>query len=103
MTGRNVKIMFVYNEPAMFLNDYLVIADLHIGISREIAKSGVSLPSQISKLSARLNALKKQTLTKHLIVAGDFKHSIPWISYAEQREVPELLRRLDFEKIIITK
>ena len=95
--------MFVYNEPAMFVGDYLVIADLHIGISREIAKSGVSLPSQIAKLSTKLNDMKKQTNTKNLIVAGDFKHSIPWISYAEQREVPALLRRLDFEKIIITK
>ncbi|MBS3054401.1 MAG: metallophosphoesterase [Candidatus Aenigmarchaeota archaeon] len=100
---KKLMVMFVYNEPALFVGDYLVIADLHIGISREMAKAGVSLPSQIAGLSAKLNGLKKQTNTKNLLVAGDFKHSIPWISYAEQREVPEILRRLDFEKIIITK
>lgn len=95
--------MFVYNQPAMFVRDYLVIADLHIGISRDIYRSGVSLPSQIEKLSKRLNVLGKQTNTKNLIVTGDFKHSIPGISYTEQKEVPDIIRRLDFERIIIVK
>ena len=87
----------------MFLKDYLVIADLHIGISREIYLSGISLPSQIERLSKKLNRLKKETKTKKLIVVGDFKHNIPNISYTERKEVPEILEKLKFKEIIIVK
>jgi uncharacterized protein len=95
--------MFVYGQPALFIEDYLVISDLHLGISREIYLAGISLPSQIDRLSERLNELKKQTKTKKLIITGDFKHNIPNISYLERKEVPELLTKLKFKEIIIVK
>ena len=39
--------MFVTNERAMVLGNKLIIADVHLGITLEIYKSGVSLPSQV--------------------------------------------------------
>ena len=95
--------MFVTDHPAMKIGDYLVIADLHLGITRELWKSGISLPSQAKPLAERLNRLKKLTKTKNLVIVGDVKHSIPRISWQEMREVPEFLSLLEFGKIILIK
>lgn len=95
--------MFVVNEPAMVVKDYLVIADVHIGITKEIKEAGVLLPSQVEKLARKINMLKNITKAKKLIILGDFKHEIPRISWQERIEIPQLLSLLKFESIIITK
>jgi len=95
--------MFIANYPAMKIREYLVVSDIHLGITKELWESGVSLPSQVKKLSDRLNKLKKSTGAKKLIILGDLKHKVPGISYQETREVPEFLEALQFNKIIITK
>jgi hypothetical protein len=95
--------MFITNQPAMKIKEYLVISDLHLGITRDLWQSGVSLPSQVKTLSERLNKLKKSTGAKKLIILGDVKHKVPGISFQETREIPEFLAALNFKKIIITK
>lgn len=95
--------MFVKNEAAMKTGNYLVVADVHIGITKDIWESGISLPSQVSALAGRLNRLRKLTKAKRLIIIGDLKHKTVGISRQEAREVPEFLKMLKFEKIIIVK
>jgi len=95
--------MFVYNEPAMFTDGYLAVSDLHLGISNEIGRAGITVPSQAERLAEKLNALKKQTKTDNLVVVGDFKHSIPSISRIEHAEIPAFLRKLEFNEIVIVK
>ncbi len=95
--------MFITNYPAMLVGSWLVIADLHLGITRELYEKGISLRSQAKPLSERLNALKRMTKAKNLVVVGDFKHKIPGISVQELREVPEFIAALKFEKIVIVK
>lgn len=95
--------MFLTNEKALVLGDYLVIADVHLGITRELYEAGVRVPSQVRTMAERLRRLKKRTKSKKLVILGDLKHTIPNISYQELREVPDFLSQLDFESVIITK
>ncbi|MEK6852822.1 MAG: hypothetical protein AABX59_02995 [Nanoarchaeota archaeon] len=42
----------------------LAIADVHIGLTKELWENGVSLPSQVKLFISRLNKLKKLTKNK---------------------------------------
>lgn len=35
----------MYNEKALFVEDYLVITDLHIGLEHELEKNGIKIPT----------------------------------------------------------
>ncbi len=95
--------MFITNEPALFIDKILVIADLHIGITRELYESGVSIPSQVKKLVKRIHKLKKMTKAQNLVILGDLKNEVPGTSWQEMREIPEFLLLLKFKKIILIK
>ncbi len=87
---------FIKNHPALFMPDIkaLVIADLHIGISYELYKSGINIPSQVKEMKKTIEKLIKQTKAKRLIILGDIKHDVPGISVQEMREIPEFLESL---------
>ena len=91
-------------EPAMLIGDILIIADLHIGIEKELEKSGINIPSQMHALQARIDALLSETKARHLIILGDVKHMVPSVSWQEKREIPEFLEHLsDRVKVSIVK
>jgi len=87
---------FIKNYPALFIPEIkaLVIADLHIGISYELYKSGINIPSQVKEMKKTIEKLIKQTKAKILIILGDIKHDVPGISVQELREIPEFLKAL---------
>jgi hypothetical protein len=87
---------FIKNHPALFIPEIksLVIADLHIGISYELYKSGINIPSQVKKMKKTIEKLIKKTKAKRLIILGDVKHDVPGISNQELREIPEFLKSL---------
>jgi hypothetical protein len=91
---------FIQNYPALFIQEIksLVIADLHIGISYELYKSGINIPSQVKEMKDNIEKLIKQTNAKRLIILGDVKHDVPGISIQEMREIPKFLKELS-EKI----
>lgn len=95
--------MFVKNEAVMKVGKYLIVADLHIGLTKDLWESGISIPSQVKAFVDRLHALKKLTKTTRLIIVGDLKHKVIGISLQEKREIPDFLRGLRFEKIIVIK
>jgi putative SbcD/Mre11-related phosphoesterase len=96
-------MMFITGYPALRINDYLVISDLHLGITRELYEKGVSMPSQLSKIIDRIHKIKKISRAKKLVLLGDTKHNIPGISYQELKEIPMFLEKLRFESIILVK
>ncbi|MEA1945309.1 MAG: metallophosphoesterase [Euryarchaeota archaeon] len=82
------------DEPALLVHntiDTLVIADLHIGIERELYRSGISIPSQTRKVLDRILKLVTNHSPDRIVLVGDVKHNIPYISWQEQRELPMLL------------
>ena len=87
---------FIKNCPALFISEIkaFVIADLHIGISYELYKSGIKIPSQVKEMKKTIEKLIKQTKAKRLVILGDVKHDVPGISVQEMREIPEFLKSL---------
>ncbi|MDI6888330.1 MAG: metallophosphoesterase [Methanocellales archaeon] len=72
----------------------LVAADLHLGIEHELRRSGVTIPSQTEKLFNRLLDHMGQTDPDRLLLLGDIRHNIPWISHQEAGEIPKFLGKL---------
>lgn len=95
--------MFIKNQPAMVLGEYLIVSDIHIGITSEIRSSGIFIPNQATKLANKINKLKSITNTKKLAILGDLKHNIYGPSYNEKKEIPTFIANLKFKEIIITK
>lgn len=94
--------MFVKNYPAMKLDDFLVISDLHLGISKDMYDRGIFVPSQSVAMAERINSLKSVTKTKKLVILGDAKHKVIY-SMHEKFELEKFLEALDFKTIIIVK
>lgn len=96
-------IKLIKNHPAIQYKDYLVIADLHLGIEREYWEKGYEMPSQKEELLKRIKKIKGKT--EKLIILGDIKHNIPLITYREEKEIPEFINELKkiFNEVIIIK
>lgn len=83
-----------YNEKALVLGEYLVVADLHIGLEKELSAAGAKVPSQLDKMEHRIIKLLRSTGREKLVILGDLKHSIPLASWQEYREIPSFIERL---------
>lgn len=91
---RKLEPKFVTNEPAVLFGKTLVIADLHIGVEYELYKAGIRIPRQTEKLLARIKKLIKVTKADRLVLLGDIKHFIPYLSLQEMREIPNFLKEI---------
>lgn len=89
-----MKARFVTNQPALVLGKALVIADLHLGIEYDLARSGVRLPAQGQRIYGRVKKLLEETGKKELIVLGDFKHTIAGMRWPENVEIPRFVEQL---------
>ena len=91
-----MSMKFVFNEPALYLDDIsaLVIGDLHIGIEYELGKSGINLPLQIKNMRKKIEGLLKKTKSKNIVILGDIKHQVPGINYLEERDIPIFFEEL---------
>ena len=81
----------ILNEPALYIKEKktLVIADLHIGIERELRESGLQIASQTKAMTTRLLAIIKKNHPKEIILLGDIKHNIPTSTIQERTDVKE--------------
>ena len=115
---RLMNIRFVTNEPILYLEEskrdlpraeacgkWLCITDVHIGITQELAKAGITLPDQINRFVKKIEETRQKTKAKNLLLLGDVKHNVIGINFAEVREIPDFLEQLSkrFEKIVIVK
>jgi len=88
----------ILDTPALLIKTgnerALVVADLHLGIEGELARKGISLPSQTPKTLHRLLNLLRKYKPDRLIFLGDVKHNVPVPSWQEWRELPEFFEKL---------
>jgi len=91
-------IVPVKGFPAMLLKGkeerILVVADLHLGIESELAREGISLPSQTPRVRDRLTEIINLCSPDRLIFLGDVKHNVPISTWQEWRELPLLFEEL---------
>ena len=90
-----MEAMPIPNTPALIIDDrILVVADLHIGMERELKEAGFILPSQTDNITKRLISILQDKKPEKLIVLGDLKHNIPKTSRQEWDEIPLLVQTL---------
>jgi putative SbcD/Mre11-related phosphoesterase len=92
----NLKL--VTSEPALVLRrgkeKVLVVGDLHIGWEVTLARQGIHVPSQTSKMLLRLETIIEKEHPNRIIMLGDVKHSVTGAELEEWRDVPEFFERL---------
>jgi len=70
-----MKSFVSFFERALKIKDFLIIADLHLGINELFIEKGSFIPRFIEKeLLKELKDLKEKSKTKILIINGDIKH-----------------------------
>ncbi|MFH1774194.1 MAG: metallophosphoesterase [Methanobacteriota archaeon] len=94
----------IYSEKALVLGEYIVIADLHLGVEHEFSENGIIIQSQSKKMEDKIIKLLKISKAKKLIILGDLKHNIPKISWQEYAEIPKFIDSLSrHAKLILIK
>jgi putative SbcD/Mre11-related phosphoesterase len=94
---------FLNKYPAMKIGKCLVVADVHIGITKDIYDKGIFIPNQSEKMADRINKLKKLTKTNRLVMLGDVKHKVHGFSIHEKIELENFFSKLEFSRITIVK
>lgn len=81
-------------EEAVLMVDrkIMVIADLHIGIEKELKDFGLNVSSQTQKMTDRAVKLCKEYKPEKIILLGDIKHNIPSSTVQERKDVKSFLR-----------
>ncbi len=93
----------VCGEPALLVDDALVIGDLHIGLETHLRKKGVNILSRTADMLDRILDLSEQA--DRLVVLGDVKDSVPGSSKQEFSEIPSFFDRLcdSFSEVCIIR
>ncbi len=94
-------IRMIFSQPACVVDDFVVIADLHLGIEVEISSKGLRLPSRTLAAAERVNQLLHIANSHTLVVLGDLKHEIPTASRYEIEEVRRFLSAVDADVILV--
>jgi len=94
----------VPDSPALVVNeseDWLVVADLHVGIEVQLRAAGFNIPTQMPKMLSSLVALCERA--DNLLILGDLKHKIPSVGRREDREIRHLMGELldEYERIVV--
>jgi len=66
----------------------LLISDLHLGLEKEMAKKGFSLPAYSIKMVERVKGIAESYGMKRLMVLGDVKHSVGKVEDIDWGVVP---------------
>ncbi len=72
----------------------LVAAEFHIGYEKTLADKRIYIPSQTPKLLTSLTEIIGNVKPDRLILLGDIKHDVSFITDAEWREVPDFFNAL---------
>ncbi len=72
----------------------LVVAELHLGLETKLHRAGAHVASGTESHAKRILQVATDTGASRLIVAGDFKESIPLTTHQERRDVPKFLSLL---------
>ena len=95
-------------HPALMVENrerVMFAADLHLGLEYDLAKQGINIPYQWSRMLDELMALLEEHRPDRLVLLGDVKHGVPATSFQERREIPGFFETLlgMVDKIDVTR
>ncbi|MDR3102130.1 MAG: hypothetical protein LBU24_02690 [Methanocalculaceae archaeon] len=88
---------FYPDSPAILIERgqrTLVMADPHFGIEAYLHRRGLHFRSATASRLARLLVIIDESNPDYLAVLGDLKHVIPYVTYQEKCEVPDILQKI---------
>ncbi|MDV0444102.1 metallophosphoesterase [Methanorbis rubei] len=88
---------FYADGPAVLIernSRTLVIADPHFGVETDLHRRGLHFQSATQSRLTRLLAIIEKSEPDYLVVLGDLKHMIPYVTYQEKNEVPKVLEKI---------
>jgi putative SbcD/Mre11-related phosphoesterase len=93
---KSSDIQPIPNEPVLLIKEekIMVIADLHIGIERELREKGLQVSSQTESMTKRLISLIKKYRPDEIVLLGDIKHNIPTSTIQERNDVKRFLETI---------
>jgi len=96
---KNNDLQPIINSSALKINNgkIIVIADLHIGIEKELSEQGINTESKTSEMLDKILDIIKKNRTEEIILLGDIKHNIPTSTYLEKKDVTNFLKKLKKE------
>ena len=77
----------------------LVIADPHFGMETDLHRHGLHFESQSKARLDRLLSIISASNPDYLVVLGDLKHMIPYVTRQEKTEVPKILHAIRRETL----
>lgn len=93
-----MEISPIQNTPALRIKTdkkkTIVVGDLHLGISAELAEKGIEIPSRIPEAQKRLLKIIHEEKGDRLFFLGDVKHNIPITSWEEWEKLPDFFAKL---------
>ena len=72
----------------------LAIADPHFGVEADLHRKGLHFESRSALRLERLMEIIKESDPDYLVVLGDLKHMIPYVTRQEKAEMPQILRTI---------
>jgi uncharacterized protein len=85
-------LKIIPGEAALIYSDgesgTLLISDLHLGLEKEMAKKGFSLPAYSVRMVERVKDLAEKFGTRRLAVLGDVKHTVGKVEDIDWGVVP---------------
>jgi putative SbcD/Mre11-related phosphoesterase len=85
-----VKIQPLWDAPALQVDSWLVVCDIHLGFEYEMYKKGIRMGSLTERIKDSIEKLLAENVEK-VVFLGDIKHNIPNISWQEEIELPYFL------------
>ncbi len=89
-----MNIEFLPDGPALLVEGrtrVLVVADLHLGIETGMARHGIHFSTRSRERAKRVIGCIRESDPDYMVLLGDVKHSVPFISRQEYRELPRVL------------
>ncbi|HJK01491.1 MAG TPA: metallophosphoesterase [Methanocorpusculum sp.] len=88
---------FYPNGPAILIKRNertLTIADPHFGVETELHRRGIHVHSGTKSRLTRLLTIIEESDPDYLVILGDLKHMIPYVTCQEKNEVPVIFKKL---------
>ncbi|HJJ27918.1 MAG TPA: metallophosphoesterase [Methanocorpusculum sp.] len=88
---------FYESGPAVLIERQercLVIADPHFGVEADLHRHGLHFESRTKERLNRILSLIDESDPDYLVVLGDLKHMIPYVTHQEKTEMPTVLAKI---------
>ncbi|MDR0439061.1 MAG: metallophosphoesterase [Methanocalculaceae archaeon] len=88
---------FYPDGPAVLIERHeriLVLADPHFGVEADLYHHGLHIQSGTASRLSRLLIIIEESKPDYLVILGDFKHMIPYVTSQEKNEIPQVLKKI---------